>query len=227
MQGILYGVGVGPGDPELLTLKAVKRIQDSDIIAIPNSSKEKCVAYKIALSAIPSIKDKEILCISMPMTKDKEILEESHKKGASKIIEELNLGKNIAFLTLGDPTIYSTYLYIHRLILNEGHNAEIISGVPSFCAASAKINDGLVENSQELHIIPASYQIEEALEMPGTKVLMKSGRNMKQVKAILKNKGCSAIMIENCGMEDEHIYKNIDDIKDDASYYSLIIVKEN
>ena len=226
MQGILYGVGVGPGDPELLTLKAVKRIQDSDIIAIPNSSTEKCVAYKIALSAIPSIKDKEILCISMPMTKDKEILEESHKIGASKIIEELKLGKNIAFLTLGDPTIYSTYLYIHRLILSEGYNAEIISGVPSFCAAAAKINDGLVENSQELHIIPASYQIEEALEMPGTKVLMKSGKNMKKVKEILKNKGCRAIMIENCGMENEHIYKNIDDITDDASYYSLIIVKE-
>src|SRR5689334_6783642 len=126
MLGTLYGVGVGPGDPELLTLKAVKIINNSEIIAIPSSDKEKCVAYKIALGAIPELKDKEILYISMPMTKDEKLLEESHKLGAEKIIEKLKLGKNVAFLTLGDPTVYSTYLYVHKIVLNENYSAKII-----------------------------------------------------------------------------------------------------
>ena len=89
MTGTLYGVGVGPGDPELLTLKAVRLIKESEIIAIPNDNKEKCVAYKIALGAVPELKDKEIIYISMPMTKDEEHLRQSHEKGAQQIIEKL------------------------------------------------------------------------------------------------------------------------------------------
>lgn len=226
MAGKLYGVGVGPGDPELLTLKAVRVLGTSDIIAIPSSSKEKCVAYKIAVQAVPSIEEKEILYIPMPMTKDKEVLKKSHEEGARAIIEKLNEGKTIAFLTLGDPTIYSTYLYIHRLVLKENYDTEIVSGITSFCAAAAKINEGLVENSDELHVIPASYQIRDALALPGTKVLMKSGKKMNEVREILKSTECNAVMIENCGMENEKIYRDINDIKDDSSYYSLIIVKE-
>lgn len=227
MLGILYGVGVGPGDPELLTLKAVRIIESSEIIAIPSSDKEKCVAYKIALGAIPELKDKEILHIPMPMTKDEALLEKSHKLGAEKIIDKLKEGKNVAFLTLGDPTVYSTYLYVHKIVLKENYSAEIISGIPSFCAASARINTGLVEKSEQLHIIPASYQIDEALELPGTKVFMKSGKKIELVKEKIKNTNCNGVMIENCGMENEKIYENIDDIKEDSSYYSLIIVKEN
>lgn len=226
MAGKLYGVGVGPGDPELLTLKAVRVLETSDIIAIPSSSKERCVAYKIAVQAVPSIEGKEILYISMPMTKDKEVLKRSHEEGARVIIEKLNEGKTIAFLTLGDPTIYSTYLYIHRLVLKENYDTEIVSGITSFCAAAAKINEGLVENSDELHVIPASYQIKDALALPGTKVLMKSGKKMNEVREVLKSTECNAVMVENCGMENEKVYRDINDIKDDSSYYSLIIVKE-
>lgn len=227
MLGTLYGVGVGPGDPELLTLKAVRIIESSKIIAIPSSDKEKCVAYRIALGAIPELENKEILYISMPMTKDEALLEESHRLGAEKIIEKLKLGKNVAFLTLGDPTVYSTYLYVHKIVLRENYLAEIISGIPSFCAAAARINDGLVEKSEQLHIIPASYQIDQALNLPGTKVFMKSGKEIESVKEKIKNTDCSAVMIENCGMENERIYTDINDVKKDASYYSLIIVKEN
>ncbi|MDS0526577.1 precorrin-2 C(20)-methyltransferase [Clostridium sp. SHJSY1] len=226
MEGKLYGVGVGPGDPELLTLKAVKILESSDIIAIPSTKKERCVAYKIAVQSVPSLEEKEILYISMPMTKDKNILKKSHEEGAKAIIEKLNQGKKISFITLGDPTIYSTYLYIHRLVLGEGYDTEIISGIPSFCAAAARINEGLVENSDELHVIPASYQISDALSLPGTKVLMKSGKKMNEVREILNSVKCNAVMIENCGMENEKVYRDINDIKDDSSYYSLIIVKE-
>lgn len=132
MAGVLYGVGVGPGDSELLTLKAVRLIKESDIIAIPSDNKEKCVAYNIVIEVIPELEDKEILYISMPMTKDEEYLRQSHEKGAEQIIEKLNEGKDVAFLTLGDPSIYSTYIYVHKIVLSKNYKAQIVSGVPSF-----------------------------------------------------------------------------------------------
>nr|WP_302638236.1 precorrin-2 C(20)-methyltransferase [uncultured Clostridium sp.] len=225
MSGTLYGVGVGPGDPELLTLKAVRLIKESEIIAIPNDDKEKCVAYKIALGAVPELEDKEILYISMPMTKDEEHLKQSHEKGAAQIIEKLKEGKDVAFLTLGDPAIYSTYLYVHKIVLDKDYKAQIVSGIPSFCAAAARINEGLVEKAEQLHIIPASYQIDKALELPGTKVFMKSGKKIQSVKEKINTSNVEAIMIENCGMENEKVYRDINEVKENASYYSLIIVK--
>ena len=227
MSGTLYGVGVGPGDPELLTLKAVRIIQESDIIAIPSDNKKNCVAYKIASGAIPKLEDKEIMYISMPMTKDEESLKKSHENGADQIIEKLKKGKNVAFLTLGDPVIYSTYIYVHKIVLSKNYNAQIISGIPSFCAAAAKINEGLVEKSEQLHIVPASYQIDKALELPGTKVFMKSGKKIESVKEKIKTSNVKATMIENCGMENEKVYRDINEVKENASYYSLIIVKED
>lgn len=226
MLGKLYGVGVGPGDPELLTLKAVRIIKESDIIAIPNTDKDKCTAYKIVKQIIEDIDEKEFLYIDMPMTKDEEKLKNSHEAGKNIIIDNLKEGKNIAFLTLGDPVIYSTYIYIHKLIKEAGYETEIINGITSFCACAAKINEGLVEKSQELHIIPASYQIEESLGFPGTKVLMKSGKKISDVKDKIKEKNLKAVMIENCGMENEKVYEDLDHIPEGASYYSLIIVKE-
>ena len=107
-----------------------------------------------------------------------------------------------------------------------GYATEIVSGITSFCAVSARFNEGLVEKSQQLHVIPASYQIEEALKLPGTKVLMKTGKKMQEVKAKIKASGNKAEMIENCGMPDEKIYRSVEEIPDDAGYYSLIIVKE-
>ena len=74
--------------------------------------------------------------------------------------------------------MYSTYLYVHRWVLEDGYDARIVSGVTSFCAAAASLSEGLVENSEELHVIPASYQIEDALELSGTKVLMKAGKKI-------------------------------------------------
>lgn len=227
MFGKLYGVGVGPGDPELLTIKAVRIIKEADVLAVPGEQKEGSVAYRIAKQAINEIDKKEIISISMPMTKDEKRLEESHKKGAEEIINYLEKGKTVAFLTLGDPTIYSTYIYLHKRIKESGYETEIISGIPSFCAVAAKLNQGLVEKNEQLHVIPSSYDIEDTIALSGTKVLMKSGKKISTVIEYLKTKDCQVSMVENCGMEDEKIYRSIDEIKDDAGYYSLIIVKEN
>ena len=227
MAGKLYGIGVGPGDPELLTLKAVRIIRESEVIAVPGTVKEESVAYKIVKQAVPELDEKEIIAVPMPMTKDKALLEESHEKGAKMVEEILDSGRNVAFLTLGDPTVYATYIYIHKRVEKAGYDTEIISGITSFCAVAARLNIGLVEKAEPLHVIPASYQIEDALKLPGTKVLMKAGKKMKSVKETLKAMpDCQVMMIENCGMENEKIYRSADEIDENAGYYSLIIVKE-
>ncbi|MDY3918114.1 MAG: precorrin-2 C(20)-methyltransferase [Candidatus Limivivens sp.] len=226
MAGRLYGLGIGPGDPELLTLKAVRLIRENQVIALPGEEPKETVAYQIAVQAVPELADKELLALPMPMTKEPKVLEANHSHAADQVERYLKEGKNVVFLTLGDPTVYSTYLYVHKRILDRGWEAEIVSGITSFCAVAARMNMGLVEKAEPLHVIPASYQIEEALKLPGTKVLMKAGKKMGAVKEQLKAMDARAVMIENCGMPEERIYRSVEEIPDNAGYYSLIIVKE-
>lgn len=225
-KGTLYGVGIGPGDPELLTLKAVRLIREAQVIALPGKEGKETVAYKIAVQAVPELENKHLLAVDMPMTKEREILEESHRQAALAVEQELERGNDVAFLTLGDPTVYSTYLYVHKRVQADGYPTRIVSGVTSFCAACAELDTGLVENSQQLHVIPASYQIEEALELPGTKVLMKAGRKISQVKEKLCAMDAEVMMVENCGMEGQRIVRSAGEIPENSGYYSLIVVKE-
>lgn len=232
MSGTLYGVGVGPGDPELLTVKAVRVIKEADVIAVPGKVAEQSIAYQIVqglyeqFGMLEEWKQKVFLPIEMPMTKDAIQLQRAHDLGTKQIQKILEEGKKIAFLTLGDPCIYSTYLYIHKRIAEMGYDTAIINGIPSFCAAAARMNIGLTEQAQPLHVYPASYGIEEGLQLSGTKVLMKAGKKMEQVKNELIRQNAEAVMIENCGMSDEKIYKTAEEIPDQTGYYSLIIVKE-
>lgn len=246
MDGIFYGVGVGPGDPELLTLKAVKAIQECEVIALAVSSPdfrepvyeeagtvsrfplllEKCVAWQIVLPVVPEMEYKARLFLPMPMMKEKEVLKEIHDRCASVTEDLLRAGKDVAFITLGDPTVYSTCLYVHKRLKKRGMKTALIPGIPSFCAAAARMDMGLAENREELHIIPASYGVEESLDLKGTKVLMKAGKKMPYVKQVVREKGLEAEMVENCGMSQEHIYRQVEEIPDDAGYYSLVIIKD-
>lgn len=226
MQGTLYGVGVGPGDARLMTYLAVETIEKCPVIAVPGREKEAVVSYQIAGGIIKGLDKKECLCLTTPMTKDKAVLDAAYRNSAEEIMEQLRQGKDVAYLTLGDPTVYSTYIYIHRLVKQQGFQGEIINGVPSFLAASARLSDSLADRAEQLHIIPASYDVEEALKLPGTKVLMKAASKMPEVKKQLSNQRLSAQMVENCGMVDEKIYYTVEEMPDEAGYYSLVIVKD-
>ena len=96
----------------------------------------------------------------------------------------------------------------------------------SFCAAAARLEIPLVENQQELHILPASYGIEERLSLAGTKVLMKTGKKMTLVKEVLKSEDQEAMVVMNCGMDGEKIYRSTEEIPEDAGYFSIVIAKE-
>lgn len=229
MSGILYGIGIGPGDPELLTIKGLRIIQESDVVAIPGTDIKQSVAYKIVKGVYPQLDEKKLLAVPMPMTKDPDILRQSHDKGADMVEQYLKDGKQVAFLTLGDPTVYSTYLYIHERILKRGYGARIISGVLSFCAVAARLNIGFVEKAEALHVIPATYdadKLDNVLELKGTKVLMKIGKKMSEVREHIIQSGRKAFMVENCGMPDEKVYESAEAMPQNSSYYSLIIVKD-
>ena len=151
---------------------------------------------------------------------------EYYQKVSEEIIKKLDEGKNVAYLTLGDPTVYSTYIYIQRIVKKCGYDAEIINGVPSFCAVAAKLGDSLADRSEQLHIIPSNYDIKEALKLPGNKILMKAASKLSDVKKVLKEQGQKAWMIENCGMEEEKIYHSVEEMPEKATYYTTLLVKE-
>lgn len=226
MAGTLYGVGVGPGDPELMTLKAVRLIRENEIIALPGTAAKETVAYQIAVRAIPELSEKTLIPVEMPMTHDRAEMNRNHDKAADILEDYLKQGKNVIFLTLGDPTIYSTYLYVQKRIVARGYETRLVSGITSFCAAAARTNTSLVEWNEQLHILPAVHRLDSRLEQPGNYILMKSGKKMNQVKEILAESGRDVVMVENCGMENEHIYHGVEEIPDNAGYYSLIIAKE-
>lgn len=226
MSGTLYGVGVGPGDPKLMTCLAIETIEKCPVIAVPAEGREHAVSYKIASSMVQIMDRKEYLNLSTPMTKNRKILEENYKMAAEQIIRHLKAGRDVAYLTLGDPTIYSTYIYIHRLVREEGFEARIINGVPSFCAAAARLGDSLADRAEQIHIIPSSYGVEAALTYPGTKILMKTASRLSDVKRTLREKGMTGVMVENCGLADEHIYSDTDEIPEQAGYYTIVLVKE-
>ena len=134
-KGIVYGGGVGPGDPELLTIKALKVIKECDAIALPVSGtadKTQITAYQIVWKIYPEIDKKRIIFLSMPMIKDKKALQQVHAEGAEQVCRKLDKGENVAFLTLGDVSIYSTFLYIQKLVEASGYETRVIPGVPSF-----------------------------------------------------------------------------------------------
>lgn len=227
-QGKLYGVSVGPGDPELLTIKAVRLIGEADVVAVPNIGRKRQTAYAIAEAYL---QDKEILDCSTPMTRDRSVVVEAYEKIADDLCALLEQGKIVAYLTLGDATVYSTYIYIHEMVRERGHDAEIIPGVTSFCACAAKLGTALCEGPERLVVAPVlASNVDDILDIKATKVFMKSGRAIGELRDKLRERGKleGAGMVANCGLPDERTYPHFADIDpaDETDYFSVVIVKD-
>ena len=227
MRGIAYGVGVGPGDPELMTLKAIRLIRENDVIAVPGKVAKEAVAYQIAVAVVPELADKELVPIYMPMIKDRALIDAEHRKGAKLLEQYLDRGKNVVYITLGDPTVYCTFSYLQHILEADGYQVELVPGITSFCAAAARLNLPLVEWDEPLHVVPAVHKTADPLDQPGTYVLMKSASHMAEVKDLLRRSGRDVQAVENCSMETEKVYRSVEEIPDDAGYFSLIIAKEH
>ena len=223
-KGIFSCVGVGPGDPELMTFLAARIIRECPVAALPKSGSGENAAGKIAEELL---RDKELLLCDMPMTRDRAALDAAHAEAARQVARKLDEGRSVAFLTLGDPSIYATPMYLHHILKAQGYETRMIPGVPSFCAVAAALDTSLCEGAERLQIIPASYPDSgEALKEPGNKVLMKSGRRMGRVRAQIDRERFDAMAVECCGMEGERIHRNLDTLEETASYFSVVVVKE-
>ncbi len=235
----LIAVGCGPGDPDLLTVKAVKAIQNADIIMCPTSKEGK---PSIALSAISSILDKtknqEIVNLVFPMTKDKKTLESTWEKNSKILAEGVLAGKNVVYITIGDPYLYSTWIYLHREIAKNHPEIKItvIPGIVSMFTFAAKVGISLAEGAEKFSVIPSCYdlsQVKEIAKNSDTMVFLKDGRYFDQVIELLKESGFSDDSIFAIGQdldtENEIVKKlTLGEVTKDtltSKYFSILVVK--
>ncbi|MDR2700765.1 MAG: precorrin-2 C(20)-methyltransferase [Nitrososphaerota archaeon] len=242
MVGKFIGVGVGPGDPELITLKAAKVLQTADIICIPKTNVDKpslAVTMIQQVLAERTVKP-EMLELIFPMTKDDISNQELWDKNANIIAQKVSNGKTVVFITIGDPMFYSTFIYLYQSLRN-GHSdiaLEIIPGISAFnaCATSARIP--LAEKDELITVIPSDLDeklVEEVAKHSENLVFIKCAYRLKELIPVLKRSGFkennTIALVRRCSMPNETVTvgKLCDalnwDIRED--YFTIAIVKKN
>lgn len=222
MKGKLYGVSVGPGDPELLTIRAARIIERCGVIAAPVTRGKNCAALSIAQGAC-DLSSKTVLKLEFTMSRDERVLAESRRAAAEQLFPYLDSGADIAFVSIGDISVYSTFSYIAEIVLRRGYEFEICPGVTSFCAAAAAVKRPLVLGSEPLTVIPADCEeFDELCSRGGTKVVMKSGKAASEIGEKLR--GRDAYAVENVGYDNEKIHRTLDEIAE-SGYFTTIIFK--
>lgn len=235
----LTGIGVGPGDPDLLTVKAVKAIQNADIIMCPASKEDRpSIALSIVDPIIDKNKNQEIVKLIFPMTKDKDILEETWKRNAKIMAQTVLSGKNVVYLTVGDPFLYSTWIYMHK-DLRENYpemQIEVIPGIVSMFTFASKVGVSIAEGAEKVAIIPSCYDLSSVKEIAKNSesmIFLKDGRYFDQVIDVLKEAGFPDNSIfaigQDLGTENEIIRKlTLGEVNDDTlttKYFSILVVK--
>lgn len=226
IEGKFYGIGVGPGDPQLLTLRAVEVLKTVDIIAVPKSRMEReSVAWEIAKVHCPE--NIQILELEMPMTSNKEALQKAWQNAADRIMEVLHAGKSVAFLTLGDPSFYSTYIYLLNLLKKKlkSEQIETVPGIMAMAAAAAKVNQPLATGDEPFLVLPGVEGLDQYTEIPNV-VMMKASRNLPEVLQNLQKSGGKAILATRVGQTEEEIRELTEQDKmEKVDYLSLVLIR--
>ena len=227
-RGKLIGIGVGPGDTELLTLKAAKLLEEIQVICSPKSSKDK---ESIALSIVdPIIREREdydeltILEPLFPMIENKKKLEKYWDDASQAIADYLNKGIDVAFITLGDPSIFSTFSYVQKR-LKDNYTVKVIPGITSFTACASACDIPLVEKNQVLTVVPKiDDRLEDIMSYSDSIVLMKTSRNPEELEKLIESKNKATIIysVENCTRDEEKV---IEGFSKDKPYLTTTLVK--
>ena len=235
----LTGIGVGPGDPDLLTVKAVKAIQDADMIMCPASAEDRpSIALSVVDTLIDKSKNQEIVKLIFPMTKDKAILEAHWKENSKIMAEKVLSGKNVVYLTVGDPYLYSTWIYMHREISKKHPEMKItvIPGIVSMFTFASKVGISIAEGAEKVSIIPSCYDLSSVKEIAKNSevlVFLKDGRYFDQVIELVRESGFPEDSIfaigQDLGTDKEIIRKlRLGDVNDDTfttKYFSILVIK--
>ena len=227
MKGKFYGVGVGVGDEEELTLKAVRILKEADILVLPEAKKsEGSTAFEIVKNYLRE--DAEKLFLEFPMLEDVKEKEKIRVENAKAIREELEKGKTVVFLTIGDPMIFSTYTYILEH-LEETDIVETVPGITSFGSMASRLNIPLVIGDEDLKIVSLNKNtdIHKEIENNTNIVFMKLSRNFERLKKALKDTENleNSILISNCGKENEEIITDVANTEK-VHYFSTLILKK-
>ena len=230
--GTLYAVGVGPGDPELMTLKAVRVLEACPVIAAVRSEGGRprrrdagqaaagaATALDIARGVV-DLTDKRIVELTFAMSRDPEVLRASHAVAAKAVCAELAAGRDVAMPILGDPSIYATFHHIKPLMETAGFRTRVIPGVPSFCAVAAALGANLTPTmGTPLHVLPTGYvDVRGALGLPGTKVFMKAGAPLEELRDALREEGLldRAGLVQDCGLPTQVVVESLAELEDEG-----------
>ncbi len=233
MKGKFYGIGVGPGDPELLTLKAKRVLGEVDVLFIPKSRVGK---RSLALSIVRGALDKgwELVDLLLPMTRDRDKLRKHWRQAARTVVKVLRQGNDSAFITLGDPTMYSTFTYLMKYVqeMEPETVVEIIPGVSAVNSVSAWIKEPLAEGGESLIVVPAindREKLAKTIAQFDNIVLLKAGNQVGKVSEILAEQGVSGRVyyVSRCGFEDGFYTDNLQEITNrKLDYLSTIFIKK-
>ena len=228
MTGTLYGVGVGPGDPELLTLKAVRVLHDAPVIAYPAPLEGESLARSIASPHIPGGKTE--IAIRLPFSPERGDTEERYDRAAEVLISHLEAGRDVALLCLGDPLLYGSFVHVLPRIGNHFH-VSIVPGISSISAAAAAIRLPLAIQDESLAIIPATLDAETLaarIAAADVAAVVKIGRHLKKLQAVIATLGLSAQAhyIEHAATGDERIQLLSQVTESDSAYFALVLVRK-
>lgn len=233
-SGRFYGIGVGPGDPEMLTLKARRILSQAAVVFVPQAGpSEESFAYSIVKGFLDESRQK-VIPLLFPMTKDESKLEKAWKTAAGQIHETIMEGKDCAFITEGDPLLYSTFIYIYEILRETFPKVviEIIPGISSIFAAAARAKEPLALGDDCMAIIPATSEVSrilDALKSFETVVFTKIDRSFDKLLAALEEAALvdKAIWVKKCTTGEEEIVRDIRKLKGrKIDYMSLLIVRK-
>lgn len=225
MSGRLYGIGVGPGDPELMTLKAVRILGEIPVIAYPAPNSGESSARAIAEKFIPAGRIE--IEVRVPMRVGP-VPVEAYEQAAGEIATHLEAGRNVAVLCEGDPFFYGSFMYLHDLLANR-FPTTIVPGVNSLTACAAASGRPLVRRDDVLTIVPATLddpEIEQRLADTHAAAIMKVGRHLARLKTLLDRLGLlgSAIYVSHATRGNERVVRLSELADHEAPYFSMILV---
>jgi len=223
--GALWGVGVGPGAPDLLTLRAVEVLRRADVLALPRASDwSESMAWRIARSAVGEVAGQERLFLTFPMSKDPDRLRPAWQRAFDAIGERLLAGRSVAFVTEGDPSLYSTFIYLarHAEARWPGLTIEVVPGVSSVMAVPARARLALADGCERIAIVPATYGTEDLRA-----VLMKIGGALPSVVEAIAAEGLTerAVFVSRATMADELIERDLTRVRaEQCDCFAMIVV---
>lgn len=232
--GVLYGLGVGPGDPELLTVKAFRILKESPVIAYPKKrSGSKSYALAITETYV-NTQEKEMVGLIFPMTKDQETLDRQWNKTVETVWQHLKEGKDVAFVTEGDPLLYSTFIHMMRLMQELHPEVEVqsVPGISSINGAAARLGLPLADGDDQLAIVPATEDyaaMRKAIEEHDCVIFIKVAKVLDQMIAILRELGLvqKAAVVTKVTSGEEMIWRNVEELEGaELEYLTLMVVRK-